>query len=135
MVSFEVDAGPSTNHFIDTKVIYKSVLQTKPDPDSRDVGNFLFSVYFFDFSCFIYFQDTGTQERDLTYRTGGGGGGGGAGGAQSGLLNPFVQQYSPLPPFTQQSGNEESEAPFEHLAFGAGGGGGGGGGLAGGLGG
>lgn len=33
------------------------------------------------------------------YRVGGGGG-----GAQSGLLYPFVQQYWPRPPFTQQSG-------------------------------
>lgn len=38
-----------------------------------------------------------------------------------------MQQYSPLPPFVQQSGNAESGAPFEHL--GGGGGGGGGGGL------
>jgi hypothetical protein len=91
---------------------------------------------------------------------GGGGGGGLVGIEQSGLLAPFVQQYSPRPPLsqqsalfapfsqqyfpnpplTQQSGYAKSGAPFEHLGFGGGGGGGGrvgggGGGLVGGGGG
>jgi hypothetical protein len=33
------------------------------------------------------------------------------------VFKPFVQQYFPLPPLTQQSGYEESEAPFEHFSL------------------
>ena len=40
---------------------------------------------------------------------------------QSALFAPFTQQYLPLPPFTQQSGYAASGAPFLHNgAFGGG---------------
>lgn len=40
---------------------------------------------------------------------------------QSALFAPFTQQYLPLPPFTQQSGYAESGAPLLHNgAFGGG---------------
>lgn len=41
--------------------------------------------------------------RSSIYLGGGGGGGGLVGIEQSGLLAPFVQQYWPLPPLSQQS--------------------------------
>jgi hypothetical protein len=36
---------------------------------------------------------------------------------QPGTLAPFVQQYSPRPPFLQQSGYALSGAPFAHKGF------------------